>query len=76
MDPSNLRNRVFLGKCSKWNSNLQNCSKALWLGASVPTKEFAAQSTVYALCNRQAKQAFVKKNMKKKKINKFCVNEI
>ena len=68
MDPSNLRNRVFLVKCSKWNSNFQNCSKALWLGASEPTKELAAQSTVYALRNRQAKQAFVKKKYEKKKI--------
>ena len=62
MGLSNLRNRVFFG----WNSNFQNWSKALCLGVSEPTKELAAQNTVNALRNRQAKQAFVKKKLKKK----------
>ena len=36
--PSKLRNRVFLGKCSKWNLNFQNWSKAFCLGVSEPAK--------------------------------------
>ena len=24
LDPSKLKNHVFLGRCSKWNSNFQN----------------------------------------------------
>ena len=31
---SELKKRVFLGKCTKWNSNFQNFSKALCLGSS------------------------------------------
>ena len=62
---SKLRNCVFLGKFSKWDLNFQNCSKALCLGVSKPTKRLAAQSTAYALRNRQGKQAFVKENEKK-----------
>ena len=42
--PSKLRNRVFLEKCSKWNLNFQNWSKALCLGVSEPTKRLAARS--------------------------------
>ena len=61
---------MFLEKCSEWNSNFQNWSKALGLGVSKPTNRLAAQSTAYALRNRQGKQAFLKK---KKKI---CVKEI
>ena len=46
---------------------------------SEPTKRLAAQSTEYALCNRQGKQAFVKENenektkqkKKKKKKSKY-----
>ena len=68
---SKLRNRVFLGKCSKSNSNFQNWSKAFCLGVSEPTKRFAAQGTAYALRNRQGKQTFIKK-MKKN----ICVKEI
>ena len=51
LNPSKLRNRVFLGKCSKWNLNFQNWSKPLCLGVSEPTKRLAAQSTAYALRN-------------------------
>ena len=69
--PSKLRNRVFLGKCTKWNLNFQNWSKALCLGASVPTKRLAAQSTTYTLRNRQGKQAIVKESKKK-----ICLKEI
>ena len=42
MGPSKLRNRVFLGKCSKWNLIFQNWSNALCLGVSKPTKRLAA----------------------------------
>ena len=63
LDPSKSRNRVFLGKFSKWNSNFQNWSKALCLGVSEPTNRLAAQSTAYVLRNRQGKQAFVKENV-------------
>ena len=69
--PSKLRNRVFLGKCTKWNLNFQNWSKALCLGVSEPTKRLAAQSTAYALRNRQVQHKFVKK-MKEN----ICVKEI
>ena len=71
MGRSKLRNRVFLGKCSKWNLNFQNWSKALCLGVSKPTKRLAAQSTACALRNRQGKLAFVKENEKN-----ICVKEI
>ena len=37
------------------------------LGVSEPTKQLAAQSTAYALGNRQGKQAFIKKKKKIKK---------
>ena len=56
---------MFLEKCSEWNSNFQNWSKALGLGVSKPTNRLAAQSTAYALRNRQGKQAFLKKKKKK-----------
>ena len=49
----------------KWNLIFQNWSKALQLGVSEPTKRLAAQSTAYALRNRQIKQAIVKENEKK-----------
>ena len=62
---------MFLEKCSEWNSNFQNWSKALGLGVSKPTNRLAAQSTAYALRNRQGKHEFLTK--KKKKI---CVKEI
>ena len=62
LDPSKLKNHVFLGRCSKWNLNFQNCSKSLYLGVSEPTKRLAAQSTVYALRKWQCKQTFVKEN--------------
>ena len=62
LDPSKLENHVFLGRCLKWNSNFQNCSKSLYLGVSEPTKQLAAQSTAYALRKWQCKQTFVKKN--------------
>ena len=39
-----------------------NWSKALCLGVSESTKRLAAQSTAYALRNRQGKQAIVKEN--------------
>ena len=65
MGLSKLRNRVFLGKCSKWNLNFQNLQKALCLGVFEPTKQLAAQSTAYALRKRQGKQVFVKENEKK-----------
>ena len=55
---------MFLGKCSKSNLNIENWSKALGLDVSEPTKRLAAQSTAYALRNRQGKQAFVKENEK------------
>ena len=71
MGPSKLRNRVFLEKFSKWNSNFQNWSKALCLDVSEPTNRLAAQSTAYALRNRQGKLAFVKENEKN-----VCVKEI
>ena len=61
---------MFLGKCSKWNLNFQNWSKALCLGVSEPVL-LAAQSTAYALRNRQGKQAFIKENEKY-----ICVKEI
>ena len=64
VNPSKLRNRVFLGKCSKWNLNFQNWSKAFCLGVSESTKRLAAQSTAYALRNRQGKQAFIKESEK------------
>ena len=60
---------MFLGKCLKCNLNFQNWSNALCLSVSEPTKQLAAQRTAYALGNRQGKQAFVKKNEKKKKKN-------
>ena len=63
--------RVFLGKCTKWNLNFQNWSKALCLGVSGPTKRLAAKSTAYALRNRQGKQAIVKESKKK-----ICLKEI
>ena len=43
---------MLLEKCSEWNLNFQNWSKALRLVVSEPTKWLAAQSTEYALCNR------------------------
>ena len=46
LGPSKLRNRVFLGKCLKWNLNFPNWSKSLCLGFSEPTKRLAAQSKV------------------------------
>ena len=64
LGPSKLRNRVFLGKCSTWNWNFQNWSKTC-LGASEPIKRLPAQSTTYALRNRQGEQAFVNENEKK-----------
>ena len=39
--PSKLRNRVFLGKYSKWNLNFKNWSKTC-LGFSEPAKRLAA----------------------------------
>ena len=55
MSPSKLKNRVFLGKCLKWNLNFQNWSKSLCLaGVSAPTQWLpAAQSTAYALLKRK-----------------------
>ena len=47
-----------------------NWSKALCLGVFKPTKRMTAQSTAYALRNRQGKQAFVKENEKKRKKEK------
>ena len=44
----------------KQNLNFQSWSKALYLGVSEPTKRLIAQSTAYALRNRQGKQAIVK----------------
>ena len=67
MAPSKLRNRVFLGKCSKWNSKFQNWSKSLCLGISETTKRLPAQSTANSLRNWQGKQVFVKENEKKKR---------
>ena len=52
-------------KCSKWNSNFQNWSKALCLDVSEPTKRLAAHSTAYALRYRQGIKDLSKK-MKKK----------
>ena len=49
---SKLRNHVFLEKCTKWNLNFQNWSKALCLGVSEPTKRLSVQSTAYALRDR------------------------
>ena len=63
--PSKLKFGVFLGKCSKWSLNLQNCSITLCLGVSETTKRLVAQCTAYALYNRQGKLAFVKKHEKK-----------
>ena len=57
---------MFLGKFWKWKLNFQNWSKTLCLVLSDPTKRLAAQSTAYALRNRQVKQAFVKENEKEK----------
>ena len=51
--PSKLRNRVFLGICSKWNLIFQNWSKAFCLGVSEPTKRLATQSTAYTLRERK-----------------------
>ena len=48
-----------------------NWSKALCLGVFKPTKRMTAQSTAYALRNRQGKQAFVKENEKKKEKRKI-----
>ena len=62
---------MFLGKCSDWNLNFQNWLTALCLGVSETTKRLAAQSTLYALRNRQGKQPFVKENQKK-----YCLKEI
>ena len=55
---------MFLGKCSKWNLNFQNWSKAVFRCLQTK-KRLAAQSTAYALRNQQGKQAFVKENEKK-----------
>ena len=49
----------------------QNWSKVLCLDVSEPPKRLVAQSTVYALRNRQGKQAFVNENEKY-----ICVKEI
>ena len=57
MGPPKLRNRVLLGKCSKWSLHFQNWSKALCLGVSESTKGLA-------LRNRQGEWAFVKYNEK------------
>ena len=51
--PSKLRNRVFFGKCCKWNLNFQNWSKTLCVGVSELTKRLSAQSTAYALRKRK-----------------------
>ena len=61
---------MFLGKCSKWNSNFQNWSKSLCLGISEPPKRLPAQSTANSLRNWQGKQVFVKENERKKKEKK------
>ena len=74
MGPSKLRNCVFLGKCSKWSLNFQDWSKSSCLGVSEPTKQFAAQSTTYVVCNRQSKEPFVKKKKKKRKMKKRNLN--
>ena len=55
---------MFLGRCSKWNLNFQNCPKSFCLGVSEPIKRLAAQSTAYALRNGQGKQASIKENEK------------
>ena len=65
LDTSKLRNRVFLRKCSKWNSNFQNWSKVLCLDVFEPTKWLAVQNTIYVLRNRQGKKAFLKGDEKK-----------
>ena len=48
----------------KQNLNFQSLAKALCLGVSEPSKRLIAQSTAYALRNRQGKQAIVNKNEK------------
>ena len=62
LDPSKLRNSTFLGKCLKWNLNLQKWSKGLCLDVSEPKKRLATQSTETALSNQQGNQVFVKEN--------------
>ena len=71
MGPSKLRNRVFLGKCSKWNLNFKTCLKALCLGVSERTKWLAAQGTIYALRKRKWKRKSVKKKSKSLKSLKY-----
>ena len=70
LGPSKLRNRMFLGKCTKWNLIFQNWSKALCLGVSEPTKRTTKKTkwllrVQHRLCKTHKTKRHLSKKMKK-----------
>ena len=67
---SKLRNRMFLGKCTKWNLIFLNWSKGLCLGVSEPTKRTTKKTkwllrVQHRLCKTHKTKRHLSKKMKK-----------